>query len=491
MTPPMRIVRIFGATIAASLAACYSGDYGPNGSDTGLRKVSGDAQTVATEDTSAELVVAVRDQYGDPLPGRVVTWSVAAGPGSVVPTTGVTDEDGTTRTRYVAGPDAGTARIVGRLGPNDSVAFTIRVTGTPAPGEVRILAWFGEGLIAEVSDTSVALQVRVVTDDDRFLGISGAAVSWRVAGGPGQMLVVDDTTDGVGLARARYIATADTGTRVVVVHLAGTRDSALFHLRVLPPCPIGTVTVGQAIDSALVGGACNRGDFDLEVVAGQAYFITYTHRPDPAQGGLDRLDPLLALWKRIAGRSVQFGRDRLLAVSDDEGGSRNSELVFVAPESENLRVQALTFGGQLALGGYRVKVETCPVIPVTADPGTATYTLPAVAAGTCLRHHQGLTSAYRLLSVPVSTGEEVTITVASADFTPVWDAFSNWASFGESGGEVETIVGTDRVRIVKVFEAGLVTIAIGGDTPAASGDFNVTIQREPPGAPLAADPLPR
>ena len=439
--------------------------------------LSGNGQAIVAGDTSAEMVVVIQDQYGDPLPGGHVTWSVAAGAGSVVPTAGVTDDAGTARTRYVAGADAGTARVVARSGPGDSVSFTIEVIAPPPPG-VRIVPWFGEGLIAVVGDTSVALQARVVTDDGQFTGISGATVTWRVVSGPGEMVAIDDTTDGAGLARARYVATSDTGTRVVVAYLAGTSDSALFRLRALPPCPVATVSVGQTIDSALAGGVCDRGEFDLEAVAGQAYFITYTHRPDPAQGGLDRVDPILALWEGIAGRTVQFGRDPLLTVSDDEGGGRNSELFFVAPKSTNLRIQALTFGGPNGLGGYRLKVEACPILPVAADPGAATYSLPAAASGPCLRHHEGVTSAYRFLSIPVAAGEKVTIRVASADFIPVWDAFPDWATFGESGGQVETMVGTDRSRVVMAFEAGVVTIAVGGTTPEAAGDFILTIARE-------------
>jgi hypothetical protein len=356
------------------------------------------------------------------------------------------------------------------------------------PTDQRILSWFGEGLIAVINDTSIALQARVESTDGQSTSIPGVVVTWEVISGPGQMIVVNDTTDGVGISRARYLATADTGTRVVVARIGGTSDSALFHIRALPPCPVGAVTVGQTIDSALVGGEqCNNANYDLSAGAGQAYFLTYTHHPDPAQGGVDGLDPLIALWEGVAGRPVQFGRDPFLAVSDDEGEGKNAELFFVAPESVNLRLQLFTFGGPNARGGYRLKVEACPTIAVTADPGTATHTLPAIAADTCLRHHNGVTSAYRFLSLPVQAGEEITIGIASTDFVPVWDAFPNWGSFGPTGGEVGTVIGSGGARTVTVFEDGLITIAVGGNTPIAAGEFTLTIAR----ATAAAPPVPR
>jgi hypothetical protein len=355
----------------------------------------------------------------------------------------------------------------------------------PPTTPLQLLPLFGNGLITEVGDTSLPLQLWVLDLDHR--PVPGVAVTWSVAAGLGAAIPLADTTDATGIARARFLATADTGTRVVTARVAGSVDSAWFTLRVLPPCAVGRLATGQVLDTTFADGPCRLHQFDLLISAGQAYFITQTHQADSARGGLDQVDPILALWQITPGIPIRADRGRFLTFSDDEGGDRNAELFLVAPENGSIRIVAGTFGGSNGLGGSRLAIATCPVIPVTATMGTATYQLSATSTEGCLRHRTPGGSAYRFLSVPIRASERLTIRVTSEAFTPVWDAFANWDVYGFNDGLPGTVVGSGSTRIVTADQAGIVTIAIGGSVPTATGEFSLTIAREGGGTSPASD----
>jgi hypothetical protein len=470
--------RLFALSLVLVLASCATSEEVRPGAALRLELFDGNGQIVGTEDVSSPMTVRVVDPDDSAVPGVEVTWRVKGGHGVVTPATDTTGVIGTSSVTYRTTDETGVDTIVAHLGTTDSLAFVVTVVAPGSSTRDHLYFRTGNGFAEDVAvnDTSIAFGIVVL--DTLHAPIPGLEVRWSMLSGPGSVIAAD-TTNAAGIALTRYFATADTGDRRVMARIGA--DSVLFFLHVAPPCAVGTLAVGQAIDSVMPGPACDQGEFKITLAAGQAYFLRETHHPDPAHNNIDLVDPVLSLWQAFDDRPVRADRSAHLAFSDDDGGELNSELFFTAPAGGTYRALASSFA-RVGVGGYRVALESCPVIAATADTGTQTYTLPAIPAGTCLRHPLGRTVGYRFLSIPVTAGQLLTIRVTSTDFTPVWEAFLNWDPY-ESGEE--PAVGSGKVHHVIVNADGLVTIAIGGDTPTAAGQFSVTLTHTGPAGPSA------
>jgi hypothetical protein len=124
------------ALLATSVTcvACSSGPSPPAGvaPPSTIAVVSGDGQTgTPAQPLGADFLVRVTDDQSHGLGGEAVSWSVAAGAGSVSADTTLTDAAGLARVRYTLGPRYGTNRVVARwVAQVDSVVFTARGAGT-------------------------------------------------------------------------------------------------------------------------------------------------------------------------------------------------------------------------------------------------------------------------------------------------------------------------------------------------------------------------
>ena len=97
----------------------------PPESPSRLEIISGDGQQGAPGDTLTQtLIVEVRDQYGNPLPGATVTFTVTAGDGTLSDTTATTDENGRASVTLTLGPQPGTNTVVATVANLDPVKFT-------------------------------------------------------------------------------------------------------------------------------------------------------------------------------------------------------------------------------------------------------------------------------------------------------------------------------------------------------------------------------
>jgi adhesin/invasin len=87
---------------------------------------SADTLTVAAGATTAPLVVKVVDQFGNPISGATVTWSVAGG-GTLSATSSTTDATGSTQVTLTTAA-AGTYTVTAKSGTLTAVTFTITAT---------------------------------------------------------------------------------------------------------------------------------------------------------------------------------------------------------------------------------------------------------------------------------------------------------------------------------------------------------------------------
>jgi hypothetical protein len=127
---------------------------GPPGS---LAVVSGNGQTGLTgKPMPAPLVVRVADEFGNPVAGAPVQWTVLTGGGSVAPAAGTTGADGTASTTWTLGATVGSQSIRASSGSLPVVTMTGTATAAQPPVTV-VLPQRNQ----VVGDT---LQVRARTD---------------------------------------------------------------------------------------------------------------------------------------------------------------------------------------------------------------------------------------------------------------------------------------------------------------------------------------
>ncbi len=201
-----------------------------------LEKVSGDAQSGGLNQPLANpLVVRLRDQYGNPVPGATVNWTVIGGGGSVSPTSALTNADGLASTSWTIGGTG--ANQVRAANGSLNVTFAATVTGLSAatvdPGNFRDRV----GVIGQPETLTAAVR------DANGVPIANATVDWVLTGGSGDFSTSTSTTDASGLASTVFTPGIAAGSNFVEARVAGaTPGRYLIWTRALAPARVVAVT---------------------------------------------------------------------------------------------------------------------------------------------------------------------------------------------------------------------------------------------------------
>lgn len=145
------------------------------GPPSSVTRISGDGQSATVGELLPQpLVVRVTDAFGNPVASVDVGWTTSAG-GSFSPSTGRTDSDGRTSTRWTLGTGAGNQTA--RAQPAGSGAFA-NFTAQARPGPID-----GLDVVAGNDQTGNAGEtlpspLRVLARDRFGNGIAGVLVSW-------------------------------------------------------------------------------------------------------------------------------------------------------------------------------------------------------------------------------------------------------------------------------------------------------------------------
>lgn len=167
------------------------------GAAAGITATAGDAQTVAAGDTAAvEVVVTVRDSWGNIVPGVNVSWGSADAVSFTVPA-GVSDANGEVRTRVIAPgvlgargffADAG-GGVIGLLTMTVEPGAANRVVITAAPTSASAGISFTPNVAVEVQDafgnlvpTSTASVTLAVDSSATIAAINGTTTIAATAG---------------------------------------------------------------------------------------------------------------------------------------------------------------------------------------------------------------------------------------------------------------------------------------------------------------------
>ena len=150
--------------------------------------LEGDRQVgVAGARLQDSLLVRVVDTLGIGVPGRVVTWSVPIGGGSVLPQTDTSDTNGFASTTWTLGEAAGANAVRALVSGADFVTFT--AVGSSGSGGGSVPSAARSTISADPSSISVtgSSTITVTARDDQGNAVEGAIVVLQ-AGGTGTTL---------------------------------------------------------------------------------------------------------------------------------------------------------------------------------------------------------------------------------------------------------------------------------------------------------------
>ena len=300
MTPlrPLPLPWSLALLLGAGVAAC-GGEGGPSGDPGGgggtviqLQKPagSGDAQTGVVGDTLASALAVLVTEDGAPAPGRVVTFTPAAGAGTAAPAVDTTDGAGIARTVWILGSGAG-AQTLGATTAGAAAPAVFTATAQAGP-PAALVPLAGDGQAQEPSiEFAAPLEVRVV--DGSGNPVAGVVVGWSVIGGSGAVAAATSASGVDGRALMQVTAGGTPGALAVRATAALVpADSVGFALTVTPVATVIEVRSNFFLpDSVLIpaGGALRwqwiNGTHNVAPFSGPATFTAGPVQTAPATHG--------------------------------------------------------------------------------------------------------------------------------------------------------------------------------------------------------------
>lgn len=188
-----------------------------------IEVVAGNAQTgVAGAQIGDPLLVKVTDLAGTPLVGQLVSFRVAAGGGSAVAGSAVTDEDGLAQDRWVLGTAAGAqrmeARIVEPVGASIMPAAFDAVAVAGPAASVEVIA--GSGQAAEPG-TALVVPLRARVTDRYGNPVAATAVTFGTSAENGSASPAMAMTDASGIVETTWSLGSALGTQTLDAMVEG------------------------------------------------------------------------------------------------------------------------------------------------------------------------------------------------------------------------------------------------------------------------------
>jgi adhesin/invasin len=122
--------------------------------------------------------VRITDQYGQPVAGAVVAWSVESGNGTLASPSSLTNADGVATVNWTLGTTAGPQRL--RAAVSDDAAVTIAVdVAASSPRTLSVFAGNGQTIARGGTSELLAVVVR----DQYGNPVGNVPISWSTTGG--------------------------------------------------------------------------------------------------------------------------------------------------------------------------------------------------------------------------------------------------------------------------------------------------------------------
>ena len=181
-----------------------------------LTENSGVEAQSATVGTALPAPISVKlTESGQPTGGRVVSWKVESGGGSIDAATSTTDANGDAVVHWTLGTVAGPDTLIATTADSATSIITATAIAGPAAALKEVS---GDAQDIAAGATPAPLVVKVV--DQYGNVVPGATIAWSVTGGA----AIDNTstiTDAGGLAQVTLTSIAAPGTFTVTASAAG------------------------------------------------------------------------------------------------------------------------------------------------------------------------------------------------------------------------------------------------------------------------------
>jgi adhesin/invasin len=221
--PLVSITGWAAVAVIMAIVACSSEDNGTNpppGNTTpaAIAVTSGNNQSGTVNAALASpLVVTVTNSDGDPLSGVGVSWTVAAGGGSLSAATSTTNAQGQASINYTLGPNAGTNTINAAVTSDNSLSTSFTATANAPPVDMTpaSIEISGGNNQSTTVNQPLANPLTVVVKNAGGTALANVDVSWAVTGGGGTLGMSNSMTNASGIASNTYTAGASAGANEI------------------------------------------------------------------------------------------------------------------------------------------------------------------------------------------------------------------------------------------------------------------------------------
>ena len=190
----------------------------------GLTLVSGDGQSGPTNGAPDEpFAFVLQDQNGGPVVGETVTFAVAAGSGTLTPTSVATDAQGRAVTRLRFGATPGTVRVQASAFNGQSVATATATSFVP-----QLASTNGNNQTAPAGTRLPQPLVVQLAQPVAGKALGGVPVNWSVTAGGGSLAAATTLTDSSGRASNELTLGPQPGSNAVQATVPGV-GSATFN----------------------------------------------------------------------------------------------------------------------------------------------------------------------------------------------------------------------------------------------------------------------
>ncbi len=300
--------RLCALVVLVGIAACGSDSPTPPASPASVGSATGSGQTATVGQLlGAALSVVVRDDGGQPFAGATVQWAVAAGGGTVSPTSSQTDADGVATTQWTLGGTAGQQSVTATVSGLSPVSFT--ATAEAGPPTQVVLTPAGPGITALGGTAQLSASVQ-----DAFgNALAGETVEWASAD---EAIV---TVDASGLATGVAVGSADVSATVTGSSTAG---STAVTVSQVPASVTVDVGAGQVLIGASLQASAEVRDANDHVI------------PSPSIAWSSDDEAILTVDGSGMVTGVAAGITDVVATSGAVSGSGPVEVIFQPPNFE-------------------------------------------------------------------------------------------------------------------------------------------------------------
>jgi alpha-tubulin suppressor-like RCC1 family protein len=284
--------------------------------------------------------VRVEDQFGNPVPGVAVTFTVTSGAGSITALNASTDSLGRAKARWSLGPTKGTQTMTATVSGLPAVTFTANALGAPAATVVLVSGNSQSALVGNAVPNNLVVRV----EDAYGNVVANAPVTWGTPDG-GIITPTSLTTDPNGLASATWQLALTPGPQTATVRA-------------------GNVTVNFNATATLIYRTMDAADFDACGItpSAQAFCFGYNGDGQLGVGSTSNRNSPTAVQGGLTFRQISGGRYHtcgitLAGIAWCWGNNQDKRLGVASPLLSTTPVQVSTVMSFASIASGRV--HTC------------------------------------------------------------------------------------------------------------------------------------